>query len=110
MTDKLRHFAAVALLLIGTLLLVACGGGDDNSTTSASPVTTGASPETTVWGLPGADLANSRFVGGPIDSSSVGQLGLAWTVPIKGSGSFGAYATTPVVSNGVIYTQDLASN
>jgi outer membrane protein assembly factor BamB len=109
MTDKLRHFAAVALLLIGILLLVACGD-DDDSTTSASPATTGASPETVVWGLPGADLANSRFVGGPIDSSTVDQLGLAWTVPIKASGSFGAYATTPVVSNGVIYTQDMVSD
>jgi outer membrane protein assembly factor BamB len=63
-----------------------------------------------VWALPGADLANSRFVGGPISSSNVDQLGLVWTVPISASGPFGAYATTPVVSNGIVYAQDLASN
>ena len=43
----------------------------------------------------------------PIDSANVSKLGVAWTVPIKAPG---AYATTPVVVNGVVYTQDLKSN
>jgi len=40
----------------------------------------------------------------------VSTLGVAWTLPITAHGAFGAYATTPVVANGVLYTQDLDSN
>ncbi len=57
------------------------------------------------WALPGANLANTRDVAGPITSANVKTLGVAWTVPIKAG-----YATTPVVVNGVVYTQDLHSN
>jgi outer membrane protein assembly factor BamB len=60
--------------------------------------------------LPGANLQNTRDITGPINSSNVSKLGVAWTVPIKASGVFGGYATTPVVVNGVVYTQDLDSN
>ena len=59
------------------------------------------------WTLPGGNLANTRDVASPIDSANVSKLGVAWTVPIKAPG---AYATTPVVVNGVVYTQDLKSN
>jgi outer membrane protein assembly factor BamB len=40
----------------------------------------------------------------------VSTLGVAWTLPITAHGAFGAYATTPVAANGVLYTQDLDSN
>jgi outer membrane protein assembly factor BamB len=60
--------------------------------------------------LPGADLQNSRFVGGPINASNVSTLGVAWTAPITASGAFGGYSATPVVVKGVLYTQDLASD
>src|SRR6266550_3126112 len=43
-----------------------------------------------------------------INSSNVSKLGVAWTVPIEAA--YGRYATTPVVVNGVVYTQDLESN
>ena len=40
------------------------------------------------------------------------RLGVAWTVPLRISTTHtdGAYATTPVVVNGVVYVQDLESN
>jgi alcohol dehydrogenase (cytochrome c) len=64
------------------------------------------------WTQPGADLANTRDVASTITSSNVKQLGVAWTVPLTISTSHtdGAYATTPVVVNGVVYVQDLESN
>jgi hypothetical protein len=31
-------------------------------------------------------------------------------VPFRATGSFGTYATTPVVINGTVYTQDINSN
>jgi alcohol dehydrogenase (cytochrome c) len=62
------------------------------------------------WLLPGANLQNTRDVAGPINSSDVSQLGVAWTVPITAPALPGGYATTPVVVNGVVYVQDLDSN
>ena len=69
-----------------------------------------AATQTTSWLQPGANLQNTRDVGGPITSSNVSTLTQAWAVPIKGTGAFGTYATTPVVVNGVVYTQDIDSN
>ena len=47
-----------------------------------------------------------------ITSTNVSKLGVAWTVPLHTSLSHtdGAYATTPVIVNGVVYVQDLQSN
>jgi alcohol dehydrogenase (cytochrome c) len=75
-----------------------------------------AGAEASDWVLPGADLENTRDVASPITSSNVSTLGVAWCVPLGSSGAYhraGApdgYATTPVVVNGVVYTQDLESN
>jgi outer membrane protein assembly factor BamB len=63
-----------------------------------------AAPSADGWPAPNADLANTRAVGGPIDRASVGRLRVAWTLPV------GGYATTPVVVDGVVYTQDLQSD
>jgi outer membrane protein assembly factor BamB len=103
------HAAGAGLVLAAALLVTACGGGSGSGSggVTSAPASTNLSAG---WGLPGADLQNSRAVGGPIDSSTVSKLGVAWTVPIAASGAFGGYATTPVVVNGVVYTQDLASN
>ena len=68
------------------------------------------------WTLPGGNLQNTRDVASAITSSDVSALGVAWCVPVESTGSARAagladgYATTPVVVNGVVYTQDLESN
>jgi alcohol dehydrogenase (cytochrome c) len=62
------------------------------------------------WALPGADLANTRNVPGPIKSSNVATLKKAWSLPIVATGTFGTYATTPIVVGGTVYTQDINSN
>jgi glucose dehydrogenase len=64
------------------------------------------------WSLPGGDLANTRDVASAINTANVSQLGVAWTVPLRIpiTHTDGAYATTPVVVNGVVYVQDLESN
>ena len=41
------------------------------------------------WPAPNQDLANTRVASSKIDSGNVDQLGIAWTVPIKGGGTFG---------------------
>ena len=68
------------------------------------------------WTLPGGNLANTRDVASPITSSDVATLGVAWCVPVESTGVTRAaglangYTTTPVVVNGVVYTQDQESN
>ena len=64
------------------------------------------------WTLPGGNLQNTRDVASSIDNVNVATLGVAWCVPIPASsaGVTDGYATTPVVVNGVVYTQDLKSN
>jgi alcohol dehydrogenase (cytochrome c) len=63
------------------------------------------------WSRPGGNLQNTRDVASAITSSNVSQLGVAWTVPLRVTPhTEGAYATTPVVVNGVVYVQDLESN
>src|SRR5260370_3921543 len=74
-----RRAAALAGLLAACLLLAACGSS--KKTTTVSTASGSAS-----WGFPGADLQNTRHVGGPIDSSNVGTLGVAWTVPLTATG------------------------
>jgi alcohol dehydrogenase (cytochrome c) len=81
---------------------------------SAAPAPTGqANPAVAAgWARPGGNQQNTRDVAGPINSSNVSKLGVAWTVPLRIpiTRTDGAYATTPVVVNGVVYVQDLESN
>jgi alcohol dehydrogenase (cytochrome c) len=77
----------------------------------------GANPAVAAsWTLPGANLQNTRDVASPITSANVSNLGVAWCVPVESTGVAGAagvtdgYSTTPVVVNGVVYTQDIESN
>jgi outer membrane protein assembly factor BamB len=68
------------------------------------------------WTLPGGNLQNTRDVASAITASNVARLGVAWCVPIESTGLAGSagytdgYSTTPVVVNGVLYTQDIESN
>jgi alcohol dehydrogenase (cytochrome c) len=104
-----RAARRVAIGTIGVLLVVAsaafgltAAAGTDAGPPTAVPVGS--------WPLPGADRQNTRYVPGPITSANVSKLTLAWSVPIQGAGAFGTYATTPVVVNGIVYTQDIDSN
>jgi outer membrane protein assembly factor BamB len=61
-------------------------------------------------GYPGVDTSNTRFVSGPIDRSSANGLEEAWSLPLSAKSTYGAYSATPVISRGVVYSQDLESN
>lgn len=94
-------FALVMVVVAGGLLVSGCGGSDDSAT---AEVSFGGEAH------PNVDLAGTRNSKGPIDTSNVKDLEQAWSVPISGEGAFGSYASSPVVVNGVVYSQDLASN
>jgi glucose dehydrogenase/predicted small secreted protein len=90
-------FAAV---LTAAVVLAGCGsssgGGEEVSFTGS--------------GHPNGDLANTRYWHGPINSGNISNLQIAWKLPITGVSAFGSYASAPIISKGVMYSQDLASN
>jgi outer membrane protein assembly factor BamB/plastocyanin len=105
-----RRAPMFGALIAMSLVVAACGSGSKTSTTSPPKAASTPSALSSSWELPGANAQNTRDVGGPINASNVSTLGVAWTLPIQASGTYGSYSATPVVSNGVLYTQDLASN
>jgi alcohol dehydrogenase (cytochrome c) len=127
-TGSRRLVVAGAAFVVAAGLIVACSGSSSSSSSSSSPSTlacpskhgtavAGTAPAATGrpaagWTLPGADLANTRDVASAITSANVSKLGVAWTVPltIPTTRTDGAYATTPVIVNGVVYVQDLESD
>lgn len=95
--------AAILLGLLALSLLAGCGGGSSDSS--------GGDAEFTGSGYPGVDTANTREVkGSPIDRASASTLKVAWTLPSRAQSTYGAYSSTPIVADGVIYIQDLTSN
>ena len=121
-----RPAVAGAALVIAAGLIAGCSGSSSSSSSSSSTLAcpskhgaavTGNAPAATGrpaagWTQPDADLASTRDVASAITSTNVSKLGVAWTVPltISTAHTSGAYATTPVIVNGVVYAQDLNSD
>jgi outer membrane protein assembly factor BamB len=105
---RARRWAALAALstlaLLAAVLVGGCGGSGLSSSSSDATIAAGGT------GYSGGDLANTRAVDAKIDRANVGSLKLAWKVPLSGAGTYGSYASTPVVVHGIAYSQDLASN
>ncbi len=112
-----------AAFVVAAGLIAGCSGSSSSSSSSSTlacpskhgTAVTGTAPAGTGrpaagWTLPGADLANTRDVASAITSGNVAKLGVAWTVPLSVTHADGAYATTPVIVNGVVYAQDLDSD
>jgi outer membrane protein assembly factor BamB len=63
------------------------------------------------WPLANHDYGNTRAaVGSSINSSNVASLKLAWTSALKGTSEWGGGTGNPVISDGVVYFQDLQAN
>jgi outer membrane protein assembly factor BamB len=81
---------------------------------AAAAVPPGAPPEDITyaieWPAPNADEYNTRVAHATITSKNVSKLGVAYTVPITGTGQYGSFFANPLAANGVTYLQDGASN
>jgi outer membrane protein assembly factor BamB len=93
--------AAGAVLIVVVAAVALSSGGSSSS--PESHLLTGS-------GYPNGNTSNTRYVGGPIDRSSVSKLGVAWTLPLSAKSEYGSYSAAPVIANGVVYSQDLESN
>src|SRR6266446_5515203 len=118
-----RGFVAALVL---AALLAACGGSpsvqgtptplpcNTSAAASATSVPPGAPVEdvsyATEWPSPNQNLYNTRVAHSTIASTNVSKLGMAWTIPLQGSGPNGADVANPVIANGIAYLQDGASN
>jgi glucose dehydrogenase len=124
----------LAVALVVVVVLIASGGDskDDSSKNAAAPAPTStqggqaATPKakqappapkatvaaTTEAGYPNGDLSNTRNAKGPITTDTVSGLKQVWSLPLgkESQSQYGSYASTPVVVDGTIYSQDLASN
>lgn len=69
-----------------------------------------SSAKVTGSGYPNGNASNTRFTTGPIDTGTVSKLESAWTLPLTAKSQYGSYSSAPVISNGIIFSQDLASN
>jgi glucose dehydrogenase/uncharacterized cupredoxin-like copper-binding protein len=106
--------AALLLTLVGAL--AGCG----SSSSSSSGTTTAAShaamvgiapPEwaanTDSWPAHNYDLSNTRATTNTdINATNVAKLKPAWRFKLPYVGQFGAYASNPIVLDGVVYIQD----
>jgi outer membrane protein assembly factor BamB len=124
--------AALAIVVVVVVVVLVSGGSSspDNqsaSTPKAAPAAPAPSPSpdqpatpsapaaqadlaSKRSGYPNVDLANTRNVAGPITAANVSTLSKAWSHPLTAASVYGSYSSSPVVVDGVIYSQDLASN
>jgi outer membrane protein assembly factor BamB len=99
-TRGLSYRILVPLALVALAAVVAAGCGGDAGANTASG-----------WMQPNGSYENTRVADSQIDSGNVDELNLTWSQPLTGAGPFGAFASTPLISeDGVAYVQDLSSN
>jgi outer membrane protein assembly factor BamB len=112
-----RVSVGAALLLAGVLAVHGTPSAMERTASAASvapPVPPGAPAEdvrdANEWPAPNGDLYNTRVGHTTISSANVSTLGVAWTLPLRGTGLTGADVANPVIAAGIAYLQDGASN
>src|SRR6478736_9801134 len=90
--------AAVVVLAIAIVAAVVLAGCGSSSSDGEEVSFTGS-------GYPNGDLSNTRSQRGPINSGNVANLQVAWELPLTGVSAFGSYASAPIISKGVMYSQ-----
>ncbi len=108
--------ASVAVLAAASMAVVGCGSSTPNASVSNCSAKQAGTGVAAAWTLPGGNLQNTRDVASAITAANVARLGVAWFVPIESTGArrsaglTDGFSTTPIVVNGVLYSQDLESN
>lgn len=90
---------ALVLVLVAVIAVVSLG----SSSSSESVAFTGS-------GYPNGNTSNTRYTSGPIDAATVAKLQAVWSLPLTAKSQYGSYSASPIISDGVIYSEDLDSN
>src|SRR5260221_5725379 len=102
--------------LIIALSVVAAAYTSSGGTTPTTTANRNAAVPAGSWPYPNGNLANTRDAAdATISSANVATLKQAWTFKLPAAEvpttpSFGSLAATPIVTNGVVYLQDLGDN
>jgi alcohol dehydrogenase (cytochrome c) len=114
-----RKTSRTSLIMVVSVVAAACAATACTAPAGTTPETT-ANPKAAVpvgtWPYPNGDLANTRdAAGATISSANVRTLKQAWTFKLPAAEvpttpGFGSLAATPIVTNGVVYLQDLGAN
>lgn len=104
----------VAVASVGFLAAVVVAVGLAASTAS-QPAPSGTPPEVSEslssWPASNGNYTNDRSaIASRIRSTNVRSLKPAWSVPIRGTGVFGLFASNPIATADTVYLQDLNSN
>jgi alcohol dehydrogenase (cytochrome c) len=116
----LARAALVAAVVGLAAALAGCGGSSSSGTTAAAPqshaATLGSAPpewaaNTDAWPAHNYDLSNTRdTTNSDINATNVAKLSPKWRFKLPYVGAFGAYASNPIVLDGVVYIEDPDSN
>jgi outer membrane protein assembly factor BamB len=104
------------LVVTLSVVLAACSSTSKPSATGTTVTNSKAARPAGSWLYPNGDLENTRdAVGATISSANIAGLQQAWTFKLAASEvttgpGFGSLAATPIVTNGVVYMQDLGDN
>jgi len=98
--QRLALIIAVTALVIGGAVAIVLSGSSSSK----------GKANLTSLAYPNVDPFNSRHLGGSISAETVASLEKAWTLPITAHSTNSAYWSTPVIADGVVYSQDSASN
>jgi alcohol dehydrogenase (cytochrome c) len=120
-TPRLLARAALVAAVVGlAAALAGCGGSSSAGTTAAAPQshagTAGSAPpewaaNTDAWPAHNYDLSNTRdTTNSDINATNVAKLSPMWRFKLPYIGEFGAYASNPIVLDGVVYIEDPDSN
>jgi outer membrane protein assembly factor BamB len=108
-----RVYGGAAFVAVGVVIAVVAIVSWAGSSPASGDAVGQAPPEwaSNVWPAHNHDLNNTRATtASPINSQTVPGLKVKWRFKFTGAGAFGAFSSTPIVINGVVYLQDLNSN
>ncbi len=99
------------LVLAATAIVLAIMAVSILALSGSSSSTSGRSIAFTDSRYSNGDAANTRHATGSIRGATVSDLELSWTLPITAQpGEFGSYSASPVVADGIVYSQDQDSD
>ncbi len=109
-----RHVALAGIGALATAAAViglASGAAADSRTVALGQPPPEWAANAGSWPAHNYNLSNSRATTQtPINAQTVSKLKVKWRFDFKNVGASGAFASTPIVINGTVYLQDLASN
>src|SRR5438874_10565281 len=107
--NKLRHLLAIVLAL-GVMVLIPVNARTATPAAGTFDIPPEIAGHEHEWPLANHDYANTRAaVGSNINASNVANLKVAWTSDLEGTAEWGAGTGNPIISDGVVYFQDLAA-